>query len=196
MSDGQNDRFLAGIGDNWRSIGGDHARLHQHLKRTRHWPRLLRLADITGALALFGVGCWFAWEAVAGQSVFFALSALVLLAVPPALLPAALRARKDSLAWEDETPEDVLRMALARTDAALRMAVLGQWKMIVIQVFLAVLWIAETAGLMTAGNFLNLYTLISLVVLAAYAPWLEWRRTALSRERDACLKMIAEFDAA
>lgn len=196
MSDEQNDRFLAGIGDNWRRIGADHARMHQQLRRTRHLPRLLRLADISGTLALFGVGCWFAWEAIAGQSVFFALSALVLLAVPPALLPAALRARKDSLVWADETPEEVLRMSLARTEAALRMAVLGQWKMIVIQVFLAVLWIAETTGLMQAGEFLNLYTLISLVILAAYAPWLEWRRTALSRERDTCLKLIADFDAA
>lgn len=196
MSDGQNDSFLAGIGDNWRRIGEDHAQLHRRLRRTRHLPRLLRLADIGGTILLFAVGCWFVWQAIVGESLFFALSALVLLAVPPALLPAALRARKESLAWEDATPEDVLRMSLARTNAALRMAVLAQWKLITIQVFLAVLWVAQTGGLMDAGEFLNLYTLISLVVLAAYAPWLEWRRTTLSRERDACLKMIADFDTA
>ena len=55
-------------------------------------------------------------------------------------------ARRQSLAWEDETPESILRIGIRRADATLRAIQIGRWHLALIAGFVVVLWLLADAG--------------------------------------------------
>jgi len=101
-------------------------------------------------------------------------------------------ARRDSLHWEDETPDEVLRTSLARAEASLRAIRIGHLGVAVIVGFVAILWFAQAAGILRAFGFMQVYSLTAAGVCAPYLVYLNLRKRQVSRERAACHQLISE----
>ena len=119
----------------------------------------------------------------------------VLLIVAPALAVATWIARKDSLHWEEETPESVLISGLRRADASLKVIRLGRVHLAVIAAFVVVLWATELGGLISARDFLVFYSLVCAAAAAFYLPWFAWREKRVNQERAVCQRLLDDLRA-
>lgn len=189
------DEFLEELQTNWRGQGAEFTEAHERLRRQRWWPHLALGYELAATVVVMGVGVWFALMAWKLDSLLFGMSAVILLLAAPALAVAAYLARKDSLRWEEETPESVLVAGVRRADASLRIVRLGRVHLAVIAAFVALLWACETAGLIHARDFLVLYTVVCAVTVACYLPWLAWREKRVRQERDTCQRLLREIAA-
>lgn len=187
------DEFLDELQSTWRGQNVAFAHVHARLKRQRWRPHLALGFELLCAAAVIGVGAWFALMAVRHGSLLFAMSSGVLLIAAPALAVAAWLARKDSLRWEEETPESVLVLGVRRADASLKVLRLGRVHLAVVGAFVGVLWASELSGLIDARDFLVLYTWVCAAVAAFYLPWLAWRQKRLIRERAACQRLLDDL---
>ena len=188
-----NDEFIRGLQRDWQSHEPDVGEMLRRLRRTRWLPHVVFGLELLGyALALF-VGVWFASVALRmpEHRLLFALSAAILLTTAPALGIASAMARRDSLAWGDETPESILQIGIRRANASLRIVRVGQWHLAVIAMFVALLWILQFAGWVDAFRFLVLYSLTCLV--ASLGSWLWMRRQSRKAraEQEACRQLLA-----
>jgi hypothetical protein len=138
------------------------------------------------------VGLWFAWVAVnnAEHRLLFALSAAILLIAVPVLGVATAMMRRSSLAWDDETPETILRIGIRRAEASLQVMRVGRWHIAIIAGFVAVLWLLQLLGLIDALGFLIFYTAVCAIVSLGSWIWMAWRIKAVSAERDACRRLL------
>ena len=118
-----------------------------------------------------------------------------MLIAAPALAAAGWLARKDSLRWEEETPESVLVSGVRRADASLKVIRLGRVHLVVIAAFVVVLWASELGGLISARDFLVFYTLVCAAVAAFYLPWFAWREKRVNRERAECQRLLDDLRA-
>ncbi|HEU5134986.1 MAG TPA: hypothetical protein VFU13_07565 [Steroidobacteraceae bacterium] len=187
------DEFLEELQSSWRGQQVAFADVHARLRRQRWRPHLALGFELTVTAVTMGVGVWFASMAVALQSLLFAMAAGVLLIAAPALAVAGWIARKDSLRWEEETPESVLTSGLRRVDASLKVIRLGRVHLGVIAAFVAALWLTELGGLISARRFLVIYTAVCAAMTAFYLPWLAWREKRLNQERAVCQRLLDDL---
>ena len=131
------------------------------------------------------VGVWFAWVAVHAQQnrLLFALSAAAMLVTVPALTVASAVARRASLAWDDETPQMLLRMAIRRAESSLHAIRLGRWHIGILLAFLMILWALESVGVIRVLGFLIFYTAVCLLASLAGWFWMKWRVKRVRGER-------------
>jgi hypothetical protein len=188
-----NDEMMEELQASWRAQDVALANLQEKLRRRRWRPHLALGIELLCTAGTVGFGVWFAWMAVESGSLLFAMSAGVLLIAAPALAVAAWVARKDSMRWEDETPESVLALGLRRADASLRVLRLGRVHLAVIGAFVLVLWATELGGLINARRFLVIYSLTCAAMAALYLPWLAWRERRVSQERAECQRLLDDL---
>jgi hypothetical protein len=190
-----NDDFLRQARADWRAQDSGAARLLHRLRRGRWTPHALLGLDVAGCVLLTVAGLWFAWIAAraAHHQILLAISAAVLLASAPMIAVAGVLARRGALHWEDKTPEDILRIGVARAEASLKVMRVGWWQIATLIAFVAGLWALEAIGFLNEFGFLVLYTPICIVWATLCALWFLWRQARLVRERAACLRLLAEF---
>jgi hypothetical protein len=187
------DELIRSLQRDWQSQEYDASHVVRRLKRARWMPHLVFALEILGCCLALGVGVWFAWIA-AHQSehrLLWALSAAVLLISVPVLGIATALARRPSLAWDDETPESILRIGIRRADASLQAMRLGRWHVAVVTGFVVLLWTLQWLKLIDALEFLFLYSSVCLVVSLGSWIWMAWRTRAVRAERDACVRLLA-----
>ena len=189
------DEFLEELQSSWRDQDVAFAEVHARLRRQRWRPHLALAFEILCTAIAMGVGVWFALVAVRETSLLLAMSAGILLIAAPALAAAGWLARKDSLRWEEETPESVLVSGLRRADATLKVIRLGRVHLVVIAAFVVVLWASELGGLISARDFLVFYTLVCAAVATFYLPWFAWRQKRVSQERAKCQRLLDDLRA-
>lgn len=189
------DEFLSRLQAQWRQQDATFVEIHEGIRRARWRPHIVLGIELVASAVGFGVGLWFAWVALAQRSLLFALSAAVMLVAVPAFAAAAFVARKSSLRWEEETPQSVLRVALRRADASLRVIRVGQWHSIVAAAFVALLWLLEWAELIQARRFLILYTALMTGALGAQFAWMRWRGDRVREQRAVCQRLLDELEA-
>jgi len=189
------DEFLDELQKDWRGQDVAFADVHARLRSQRWRPHLALGFELGAAAVVIGVGAWFALMAWKHDSLLFGMSAAILLLASPALAVAAWLARKDSLRWEEETPQSVLSTGVRRADASLRLVRLGRAHLAVIAAFVAVLWACEAAGLIHAWDFLVFYTIVCAVTAACHLPWLAWREKRVLQERTICERLLGEITA-
>ena len=119
----------------------------RRLQRARWTPHLVLGLEVLGCCLALGVGVWFAWVAAhqTEHKLLFTLSAAVLLIAAPVLGVATALARRPSLAWDDETPESILRIGIRRAEASLQAMRVGRWHVAIIAGFVALLWALQLA---------------------------------------------------
>jgi hypothetical protein len=189
------DDFLAGLRSSWRSQDAELTDLLVRLRRQRWRPHLALALELLATAVTMGVGVWFATIALEQRSLLFGMSAGILLFAAPALAAMAWVARRDSLRWEEETPESVLVSGMRRAEASLKVLRLGRVHLGLIAAFVVALWAMELGGWIGARGFLVIYTLICAAIAAIYLPWLAWRRKRVERECAECRRLLEDLRA-
>jgi hypothetical protein len=192
------DDFIRNLKATWQSQDHDASAVLERLRRNRWRPHLALTAEILGCACALLVGIWFAWTAAHTEQhrLLFALSAGVMLTVVPLLTFASVIARRASLAWEDETPQTMLRMGIRRFESTLQALRLWRWHFWSVAAFVGVLWVLEALGFVQARDFLIFYTAICFAVSLASWMWMKWRERVIRSELDACTRLLAtiQFD--
>ncbi len=189
------DELIRSLQRDWQSQHYDASHVVRRLKRARWAPHLVLALEILGCCIALGVGVWFAWVAAnqAEHKLLYTLSAAILLISAPVIGVATALARRQGLAWDDETPESILRIGIRRADAALQAMRVGRWHIAIIAAFVGLLWILRLLMLIDALEFLVFYSLVCLVVSLASWIWMTWRTRALRAEREACVTLLADL---
>lgn len=187
------DDLIRSLQRDWQSQEFDAGHVVKRLKRARWMPHLVLGLEILGCCAALGVGLWFAWVALhqGEHTLLYALSAAVLLIAVPLLGVATALARRPSLAWDDETPESILRIGIRRADASLKALRVGRWHVAVVAGFVGLLWVLQAMRSIDAREFLVFYTWVCLVVSVGSAFWMAWRTRVVRAEREACVRLLA-----
>lgn len=189
------DELIRDLQRDWQSQEYDAAHVIRRLRRARWTPHLVFALELLGCCLALGVGAWFAWNAAhqSEHQLLMALSAAVLLITVPALGIATALARRPSLAWDDETPESILRIGIRRADASLRAMRVGRWHVGVVAGFVLLLGALQLLQLIDALRFLVVYSSVCLVVSLASWIWMARRIRTLRAERDACVRLLASL---
>jgi hypothetical protein len=187
------DELIRSLRSDWQSQDYDASHVLRRLRRARWMPHLVFTLEVLGCGLALGVGAWFAWSAAhqSEHKLLLALSAAVLLIAVPVLGVATALARRPSLAWDDETPESILRIGIRRADASLRAIRVGRWHVAVVAGFVALLGVLQLLKLIDAREFLVVYASVCLVVSAGSWIWMAWRVRIIRAERDACVRLLA-----
>lgn len=187
------DDFIRNLKATWQSQDHDATAVLGRLRRSRWKPHVALAAEIVGCACALLVGIWFAWTAVRTDEhrLLFALSAGVMLTAVPLLTIASVLVRRASLAWDDESPETMLRMGIRRYESKLQAMRLWRWHIWIVAAFVAGLWILEGLGLIHAPGFLILYTAVCIGVSLAAWLWMKWRERLIRGDLDACVRLLA-----
>ncbi len=189
------DELIRELRRDWQSQEFDASQVVRRLRRARWAPHLVLVFEILGCCVALGVGIWFAWVAAHQEEhkLLFVLSAAVLLITAPVLGVATALARRPGLAWDDETPESILRSGIRRADATLQAMRVGRWHIAIIAGFVALLWALQGLKFIQAMEFLLFYSSVCLVVSLGSWIWMAWRTRTLHAERDACIRLLADL---
>jgi hypothetical protein len=187
-----NDEFIRGLQRDWQSREQDVGEMLRRLRRNRWVPHVVLVFELLGYAVALSVGVWFASVALRTPEhrLLFALSAAILLTTAPALAIASAMARRDSLAWGDETPESILQIGIRRANSSLRIVRVGQWHMAVIAMFVVLLWILQIAGWIDAFRFLVVYSLICCGVSMGSWVWMRRQSRKARAEQEACRGLL------
>jgi hypothetical protein len=189
------DELIRSLRSDWQSQDYDASQVLRRLRRARWVPHLVFTLEVLGCCLALGVGVWFAWMA-AHQSehrLLLALSGAVLLISVPVLGIATALARRPALAWDDETPESILRIGIQRADASLRTLRLGRWHVAVVVGFVALLGVLQLLELIDAREFVVFYSSVCLAVSLGSWIWMAWRGRTVRAEREACVRLLASW---
>jgi hypothetical protein len=186
------DDLIRSLQREWQAQECDASEVLRRLRRARWTPHLVLALEVLGCCVALGVGVWFAWVAAhqPEQKLLFTLSATVLLIAVPVLGIATVLARRPGLAWEDETPESILRIGIRRADASLEAMRVGRWHVGVVAGFVALLWALQWLKFIDAQEFLVVYSSVCLVVSLGSWIWMAWRTNFVRAERDACVRLL------
>jgi hypothetical protein len=189
------DELIRSLQRDWQSQEYDVSRVVRRLRRARWTPHLVFVLEVLGCCLALGVGVWFAWVAAhqSEHKLLLALSAAVLLIAVPVLGVATARARRPSLAWDDETPESILRIGIRRADASLLSMRVARWHVAVVTGFVVLLWALQLLKLIDALEFLVLYSSVCLAVSLGSLIWMAWRSRIIRAEREACVRLLATW---
>jgi hypothetical protein len=187
------DDLIRDLQRDWQSQEYDASHVVRRLKRARWTPHLVFALEILGCCLALGVGVWFAWGAAhqSEHKLLLALSAAVLLISVPVMGIATALARRPSLAWDDETPESILRIGIRRAEASLKALRVARWHVAVVAGFVVLLWALQLLEFIDALEFLIFYSSVCLVVSAGSWIWMAWRTRTVRAERDACVRLLA-----
>ena len=187
------DELIRSLQRDWQSQEYDASDVIRRLRRRRWTPHLVFALEVLGCCLALVVGAWFAWVAAhqSEHKLLMALSAAVLLITVPLLGVATVLARRPSLAWDDETPESILRIGIRRADASLRAMRLGRCNIAVVAGFVVLLGALQLLKLIDAMEFLVFYSSVCLAVSLGSLIWMAWRIRAVRAERDACVRLLA-----
>lgn len=193
MSD--TDDLISSLQRDWQLQQYDAGHVIRRLRRARWMPHLALGFEVLGCFVALGVGVWFAWVAAnqSGHQLLYGLSAAILLITAPLLGVATALARRPSLAWEEETPESILRMGIRRAEASLRAMQVGRWHIAIVAFFVALLWALQLLQLIDAREFLVFYSAVCLVVSTGSWIWMAWRSRSVRAERDECERLLASL---
>lgn len=160
------------------------------------WPRIPLVVQLSWATAGMLMGLWLALLAWRFASIPSGLYAVVLLLTAPALAIGAFLARKENLQWESESPGSVLVCGRYRVEASLMAIRLGRGYVCLVGSHVAVLWISELGGLISAREFLEFYSGIWAAAVMVYLPWLSACERRLCEERAITRRLLGEVTSA
>jgi hypothetical protein len=190
------DKFIDDLKAAWQMQDHDAAAVLDRLRRNRWRPHFALAAEMLGCVVALLAGIWFAWVAAHTDQhrLLFGLGAGVMLVTVPVLTVASLLARRASFAWDDESPQTLLRIGVRRAEAALQSLRLWRWHVWIVAAFVSILWALELSQLIQAFGFLVFYTAVCLAVSLAAWIWMRWREDRIRSERDACARLLAAIE--
>lgn len=191
-----NDDFIRSLQGDWQSREQDVSNALRRLRRTRWVPHIALGAEILGCALALLVGIWFAWVAAHNEehALLFTLSAAIMLLAAPALCIASVVVRRQSLAWDAETPASLLNIGIRRVESSLSAIRIGRWHIAIIALFVVTLWVLQAIGLIDAVRFLAFYTTVCIGVCVTAWVWMVWRQKRLRNERAALAQLLSALE--
>ena len=147
------------------------------------------------AIVAMAAGVWFAFLCWKLSSPMFGMFAVLLVFAGPALGVAIIVIRPDPPGGADDAPEGLLVDRIHRADAALKIVGLGRAHVGVIGSYVVILWICETAGMVSLKGLLVFLTFVCAMTALAYLPWLGTRERRLYEERAEFQRQLGELEA-
>lgn len=147
------------------------------------------------AIAAIVAGVWLAFLCWKLSSPMSGMFSVLLLLLGPATAVAVVVVRPEAPGNPDEPPESVLVDRIHRADASLRIAGLGRAHVGVIGSYVVILWICETAGMVSLKGLLVFLTFACAMTAVAYLPWLGVRERRLHEERADLRQRLGELEA-
>jgi DNA-directed RNA polymerase specialized sigma24 family protein len=158
----------------------------------RRWAHLPLIAAMALAAAGTLAGLWLAFSAWRTASVPAGIHGVALLISAPVLASVAYLARKENLDWGNESPEGVLIAGRYRAERSLRVVRLGRGCVSVMASSVALLWVMQLGGLISAKEFLMFYSAAWAVLAVSYLPWLARREKHVYEERAITSRLLGE----
>jgi hypothetical protein len=187
------DEFLENLRNDWTSQDIELDALRRRLARGR-WTDLVGVVLVAAcALLGTGVGIWFALLAWQRSDVLFALSAFTLLVVALPSAVADLKIRRLMLDDCGDTPEQVLRAALARARVTDTILKIGLWNAVALFVFVGVFWVCVFAGWIPHRYPLVLFSCVWIVAAATALGWCLGRLRRNQSARAQCERLLAQY---
>ena len=150
---------------------------------------------LTAAIAAIAAGVWFAFLCWKLSSPMFGMFAVLLIFAGPALAVAIIVVRPDMPGDAGDAPASLLVDRIHRADAALKIVGLGRAHVGVIGSYVVILWICETAGMVSLKGLLVFLTFVCAMTAVAYLPWLGTRERRLYEERAEFQRQLGELEA-
>jgi hypothetical protein len=147
------------------------------------------------AMAAMAAGVWFAFLCWKLSSPMFGIFAVLLIFVGPALAVAIVVVRPDAPAEPGDSPASLLVERIRRADAAVKIVGLGRAHVGVIGSYVVILWICETAGMVSLKGLLVFLTFACAMTAVAYLPWLGTRERRLYEELAEFQRQLGELRA-
>ena len=190
------DEFIAILKNDWKAQEPEFESVKRRLRRARWTTRAIIIIEAVLLLIGIAAGAWFAITAWRHSDVFFGISAvtLIFVALPSAVVLFRLRIRL--LAESGKSPEDMLNHALSRARETDRILAIGEWNAIALLVFVGVLWAGVWVGWISHRYPVILLSGIWIVSAVTALAWCAWRRRRNDREREQCLRLLAQYDGA
>jgi hypothetical protein len=216
------DDFIRELQVRWKAQPTDAATVVEKLKRGRGTPRLLLWLEVAQGVVGVVFGAAFLWLAASDELLYglievlrvphsaapaeaasqlhamirpiFALAGLILLVAQPLLTWRIVRARRESLVWEGETPESVLRAGARRAAASLKANGIGRAALWLLLALVASFWWFVVFGSLPVFIAV-IQTAVYVGAIAAAWFWMDLRRERLRRELEACLELLKQYDA-
>jgi hypothetical protein len=187
---------LAELRADWHRQHTDIVAVADNSRRWRRRAHLLILVDVVTGLLALGAGIVFTLVAWRTHDWLFGLSAVTLLTVCPPCAISLIRTRRLSVNWKDNTPEGILRYALARTAAISKILRIEFWNGIALLCFVASVWLCVWAGLISHHYPLVLMSGIWIGAAFASLLWAKWRMPRNALEKKQCERLLAKFQEA
>jgi hypothetical protein len=187
------DDFIGSLKADWDALDAEQAVVR--LRRRRWTPHAWLAADLLGAVTMVVFGLIYAALAVKFHDLLFALSAIAMLPLGLPLATAAVVMRWQSLAWEGETAEGVLRSTLRRLEATRRALRLGRAGAVVLLALAAIVWAGALADLVREPK--GVLAIITATWGLAGLAGLGWNRLRLirvGREIAGCVALLRQFE--
>lgn len=146
------------------------------------------------AIAAIIAGVWLAFLFWKLSSPMLGMLAVLLVLAGPALAVAVIVTRPDAPGEQGEPPQNALVDRIHRTDAAIRIVGLGRAHVGVMASYVVVLWICETAGMVSLDGLLVFLTFACTVTAVIYLPWLASRERRLFEARAEIRQRLAEIE--
>ena len=146
------------------------------------------------AIAAMAAGVWFAFLCWKLSSPMFGMFAVLLIFAGPALAVAIIVIRPDAPGEPGDPPSSVLVDRIHRADAALKIVGLGRAHVGVIGSYVVILWICETAGMVSLKGLLVFLTFVCAMTAIAYLPWLGARERRLYEERAEFQRQLGDVE--
>ncbi|MBS0296873.1 MAG: hypothetical protein JSR45_11225 [Proteobacteria bacterium] len=188
------DDFLTRIQSEWREGANDVEPVRRRVRLDLWTARAVLAAEMAAAMGAFGAGVWMARYGLGHRDLLMLMGAAVLIFSLPPLAALSFLARRESLRWEDVTPEGLIDYALLRTRRAARINVLTRWHLYVLAGFLAAILLALAAGLVRPSLFLALYAALLVAIVGAGLPLLSRRARRIAAEEARCLSLKQQFE--
>jgi hypothetical protein len=159
--------------------------------RVVSWGWDLALAT---AIAAMAIGVWLAFLCWKLSSPMFGMFAVLLVFAGPALAVAVIVVRPEAPGEPGDPPASLLVDRIHRADATLKFVGLGRAHVGVIGSYVVILWICETAGMVSLKGLLVFLTFTCAMTAVAYLPWLGTRERRLYDERAELQRQLGEIE--
>jgi hypothetical protein len=180
----------------WRGERADVELQLSRLRRRRWMPVTVFLAEVGAAAVAACLGAWLIWLGMRTHQASYSTLGAPLFVCGFSLAFVLADARRDSLAWRDQTPSDLLRTGLTRVDASLRVTGIMRWYALGIALLLVGGRIAGFAkgDMPSTGGWLAWAG--GLTLCALYWLWLTARSRRTRMHRSVIARLLAEEDRA
>lgn len=188
------DDFIASLKIDWKEQDSEFESVKQRLAVARWRSGALFAVEIIRTLFFIAAGAWLAVIAWQARNGYIGLAAFIILFAAPFLGIARMRASRHMFGDAGLSPEETLRFALRRADAAERFFRIGSWSAVGGFVLMGTLWICAAIGWSAYQDPFSIFPMGTGLSAISFV-WFLWQQRRNASEREQCQALLSQYDA-